>query len=74
MHANRRYRPVAKRGVAARYHAFRRSEEGSVAIEYGLIAALVVIVIIVTLVQLRENLLSLPFPKLLAAFSAALSP
>ena len=47
--------------------------QGSVAIEYGLIAALVVIAIIVTLSQLRANLIDLPLPAIVAAFDEALS-
>jgi Flp pilus assembly pilin Flp len=64
---------AAWRDGAARRHAFRSATEGSVAIEYGLIAALVVVVIIFTLVQVRTNLLSLPFPALIAAFTSASS-
>ncbi|MEM9441556.1 MAG: Flp family type IVb pilin [Pseudomonadota bacterium] len=70
MDTKRRNRGRTLRDVLAR---FRLQEAGSTAIEYGLIAAFAVTVIIVTLVQLRENLLGLPFPKLLAAFSDALS-
>lgn len=43
------------------------------AIEYGLIAAFVVIVIIVALVQLRSNLIDLPLPAINSAFDEALS-
>ncbi|NJO36381.1 MAG: Flp family type IVb pilin [Rhizobiales bacterium] len=64
---------AAWRDGSARRPAFRNATDGSVAIEYGLIAALVVVVIIVTLVQVRTNLLSLPFPALIAAFTNASS-
>ncbi|MGI9487550.1 MAG: hypothetical protein ACR2RF_17065 [Geminicoccaceae bacterium] len=60
-------------GMFARGQALRKATEGSVATEYGLIVALVVIVIIVALTQVRTNLLSLPFPTLIAAFVNALS-
>lgn len=43
------------------------------ALEYGLIAALVVVVVIVALVQLRSNLIDLPLPSLNTAFEGALS-
>ena len=62
-----------RRADAASWEAFRSSTHGSVAIEYGLIAALVVIVIIVTLSQLRNNLIDLPLPAIIAAFDEALS-
>ncbi len=52
---------------------FRSSERGAVALEYGLIAALVVVVVIVALVQLRTSLIDLPLPSLNSAFEAALS-
>lgn len=42
------------------------------AIEYGLIAAFVVVIIVVALVQLRSNLIDLPLPTLNAAFDEAL--
>ena len=61
------------RDVLAQQRAFRRRTDGSTAIEYSLIAALVVIVIIVTLTLVRTNLLALPFPALIAAFVEALS-
>ena len=51
---------------------FRKSTRGSVAVEYGLIAALVVIAVILAIVQVRANLLGLPFPALIAAFAEAL--
>lgn len=51
----------------------RSREDGSVALEYGLIAALVVVVVIVALVQLRTNLIDLPLPTLNSAFDEALS-
>jgi Flp pilus assembly pilin Flp len=70
VNAKRRIGGFAIPDVFAR---FRAEDAGSTAIEYGLIAAFVVAVIIVTLVQIRENLLALPFPRLLAAFSGALS-
>lgn len=51
----------------------RSNEDGAVAIEYGLIAAFVVAVLIVVLVELRSNMIDLPLPKLNAAFDEALS-
>lgn len=51
---------------------FSSEEDGSVAIEYGLIAAFVVVIIVVALVQLRSNLIDLPLPTLNAAFDEAL--
>lgn len=73
MNANRRKEQAAMRDVLARCRAFGRRREGSIAIEYGLIAALIVIAIIVTLTLVRTNLLSLPFPALIAAFTEASS-
>lgn len=61
------------RDVLARQRTFRRATDGSTAIEYSLIAALIVIVIIATLMLVRTNLLALPFPALIAAFAEALS-
>jgi len=46
---------------------------GAVAIEYGLIAALVSLVIFGALVQVRDSLLNLPLQSLIDAFLAALS-
>ena len=51
---------------------FGKQTNGSVATEYGLIAALVVVVVIVAILQVRTNLLALPFPALIAAFTDAL--
>jgi Flp pilus assembly pilin Flp len=48
-------------------------ESGAVAIEYGLIAALIALAILGTLVQLRESLVGLPLQLLIDAFNAALS-
>lgn len=73
MIATRRIGTAALRDVLARCRAFRSANRGSIATEYGLIAALIVIAIIVTLSQVRNNLLSLPFPALIAAFTEALS-
>lgn len=53
--------------------AFRSKDDGAVALEYGLIAAFVVAVVIVALVQLRTNLVDLPLPALNMAFEEALS-
>jgi len=58
---------------ASRRRGFAKATEGSVAVEYGLIAALIVAVIIGTVVQVRDGLLNLPFPALIAAFTNALS-
>jgi Flp pilus assembly pilin Flp len=51
----------------------RSRDDGSVALEYGLIAAFVVVVVIVALVQLRSNLIDLPLPTINSAFDEALS-
>jgi Flp pilus assembly pilin Flp len=48
-------------------------ESGAVAIEYGLIAALIVVAILGTIVQLRDSLVGLPLQLLIDAFNAALS-
>ena len=61
------------RDLWARRLLLRKASHGSVATEYGLIAAMIVVVIILALSQVRSNLLSLPFPSLIAAFTAALS-
>ncbi|MGI9437613.1 MAG: Flp family type IVb pilin [Geminicoccaceae bacterium] len=47
--------------------------QGSVALEYGLIAALVVVVVIVALIGLRTSLIDLPLPSINTAFDEALS-
>ena len=57
----------------ARSKGFWSNSRGAVALEYGLIAALVVAVVIVALVQLRTNLVDLPLPALNTAFEEALS-
>lgn len=61
------------RDVLARLCAHPHGSEGAVAIEYGLIAALIVLVVIGALVQLGDSLVSLPLPKLIDAFTEALS-
>jgi Flp pilus assembly pilin Flp len=48
-------------------------ESGAVAIEYGLIAALIVLAILGTIIQLRDSLVGLPLQLLIDAFNAALS-
>ncbi len=73
MIATRQNGKTSLRDVLARRQAFLKATEGSVATEYGLIVALVVIVIVVALTQVRTSLLSLPFPTLIAAFVNALS-
>ena len=73
MIARRREPTAASRDVLAQIEALRRAERGSIATEYGLIAALVAIALIVVLTQVRANLLGLPFPTLIAAFVDALS-
>ena len=60
-----------------RFHAARAwkalgtDTEGATAIEYALIAASIVLVIIVGLVQLGDSIRNLPFPALVAAFEEA---
>lgn len=53
--------------------ALRKGSDGSIVVEYGLIAALVAIALIVLLVQLRDSLLGLPFDSLIAAFQSVFS-
>jgi Flp pilus assembly pilin Flp len=48
-------------------------ESGEVALEYGLIAALIVLAILGTIVQLGDTLFGLPLQSLVDAFQAALS-
>jgi Flp pilus assembly pilin Flp len=48
-------------------------ESGAVAIEYGLIAALIVLAILGTIIQIGESLFGLPLQLLVDAFEAALS-
>ena len=64
---------AALHDVLSRYHALLKSTEGATAIEYGLIAAIVVVVVITALSQVRAGLLNLPFPTLIAAFVEAVS-
>ena len=73
MIATHRNGSATARGILARWRAFRKSTEGATAIEYALIAAMLVVVIVVALVQVRTSLLNLPFPTLIAAFVEALS-
>ncbi len=51
--------------------ALRTATTGATSIEYALIAASVVLVIIVALVQLGDSVRNLPFPALIAAFQEA---
>jgi hypothetical protein len=46
---------------------------GAVALEYGLIAALIAVAILGSIVQLSESLVGLPLQSLIDAFIAALS-
>jgi Flp pilus assembly pilin Flp len=48
-------------------------DTGAVAIEYGLIAALIVLAILGTIIQIGESLFGLPLQLLVDAFEAALS-
>jgi len=48
-------------------------ETGAVAIEYGLIAALIALAILGSIVQLSESLMGLPLQSLIDAFTGALS-
>ena len=48
-------------------------ETGAVAIEYGLIAALIALAILGSIVQLSESLVGLPLQSLIDAFTGALS-
>jgi Flp pilus assembly pilin Flp len=50
-----------------------QDESGEVALEYGLIAALIVLAILGTIVQLGDTLFGLPLQSLVDAFEAALS-
>jgi Flp pilus assembly pilin Flp len=48
-------------------------ETGAVAIEYGLIAALIAVAILGTLARLGESILGLPLQSLIDAFTGALT-
>jgi Flp pilus assembly pilin Flp len=48
-------------------------ETGAVALEYGLIAALIAVAILGTIIQLRDALVGLPLQSLIDAFTGALS-
>jgi Flp pilus assembly pilin Flp len=48
-------------------------ETGAVALEYGLIAALIAVAILGTIVQLSESLVGLPLQSIIDAFTGALS-
>jgi Flp pilus assembly pilin Flp len=71
--AIRRSSSAIDRAAASSWRSFRSQADGSVAAEYGLIAALIVVGVILALTQVRANLLALPFPALIAAFGEALS-
>ena len=58
--------------VSTRWRLFRASARGATVIEYALIAALIILVIFVSLGAVRDSLLSLPFPTIISAFTAAL--
>jgi Flp pilus assembly pilin Flp len=60
-------------GAPAPLHLLLGRNDGSVAVEYGLIAAFVVLAIIVGLGQLGTALVDLPLPRLVNAFQDALS-
>ena len=55
--------------------AFARlqDETGAIAVEYGLIAALVALAILGTLVGVRDALVGLPLQSLIDSFTGALS-
>ncbi|MGI9491031.1 MAG: hypothetical protein ACR2QF_01255 [Geminicoccaceae bacterium] len=72
MIAERRPLSIGSTEIPAAATAFRSKEDGSVAVEYGLIAAFLVVIIVVALVQLRTNLVDLPLPTLNTAFEEAL--
>jgi Flp pilus assembly pilin Flp len=48
-------------------------ETGAVALEYGLIAALIAVAILGTILQLSEALVGLPLQSLIDAFTGSLS-
>ena len=48
-------------------------ESGAIAIEYGLLAALIALAVLGTIVQLGDALFGLPLQLLIDAFGAALS-
>jgi Flp pilus assembly pilin Flp len=52
---------------------FWQEATGAIAIEYGLIAALIALAILGSIVQLGEAILGLPMQALIDAFIAALS-
>jgi Flp pilus assembly pilin Flp len=59
----------SRRQTAARLLA---DTNGAVAVEYGLLAALIVMAILGSLRTLGVNLVNLPLPSLIAAFEGAL--
>jgi Flp pilus assembly pilin Flp len=67
----RLWKPTRRSGrqTAARLLA---DTNGAVAVEYGLLAALVVMAILGSLRTLGINLVNLPLPSLIAAFESAL--
>jgi Flp pilus assembly pilin Flp len=48
-------------------------ETGAVALEYGLIAALIAVAILGSIVQLSESLVGLPLQSIIDSFTGALS-
>ena len=50
-------------------HRFLRSEDGTTAIEYGLIAALICTVIVGSILALGQGIVNVLYTKIAAAFS-----
>lgn len=61
--------PPAKRGLHRILRALLGDAEGAIGVEYGLIAALIVIVILGSIRALGVNLGSLPLAAIVAALS-----
>jgi Flp pilus assembly pilin Flp len=64
---------LSARSIGRNAVDFWQDTSGAVALEYGLIAALIAVAIIGTLVQLSESLVGLPLQSLIDAFIAATS-
>ena len=50
-----------------------QADNGAIAIEYGLIAALIAVAILGTIAELGNTLFALPLQSIIAAFIAAIS-
>jgi Flp pilus assembly pilin Flp len=64
---------LSSRSIGQHLVDFWQETTGAVAIEYGLIAALIVLAILGTIIQLGDTLFGLPLQLLVNAFTGALS-